>query len=112
MNAAVRELSMRVLDAASPGFDAELQQLIAFDVAQDADVDKTVASIIDDVRARGDAALLHYPRRFDGLDVAQADALEIPRAELAAAFNRIAPADRDALSAAAMRIRAFHERQQ
>src|SRR5207237_2989995 len=77
----------------------------------DADIDSTVASIIADVRARGDDALLAYTRRFDGLDVARADALEVPHAELLAAFDRIAPADRDALAAAATRIRAFHERQ-
>ena len=58
---------MRVLDAAAPGFDAALQQLIAFEVAQDADVDSTVATIIADVRARGDDALLAYTRRFDRL---------------------------------------------
>ena len=53
MNVMVRKLSLRVLDAAAASFDAELQQLIAFEVAQDADVDSTVASIIADVRARG-----------------------------------------------------------
>src|SRR5205807_7710129 len=92
-------------------FDAELERLIAFEVAQDADVDSAVASIIDDVRARGDAALIDYTRRFDGLDVARAEELEIPHADLREAFDRIGPADRDALAAAAMRIRAFHERQ-
>src|SRR5256884_1047010 len=111
MNVMVRKLSLRVLDAAAASFDAELQQLIAFEVAQDADVDSTVASIIADVRARGNAALIDYTRRFDRLDVARADALEISHAELLAAFDRIAPADRDALTAAATRIRAFHERQ-
>src|SRR5438876_7924045 len=111
MNVMVRKLSLRVLDAAAASFDAELQQLIAFEVAQDADVDSAVASIIADVRARGNAALIDYTRRFDRLDVARADALEISHAELLAAFDRIAPADRDALTAAATRIRAFHERQ-
>src|SRR5437762_5559056 len=104
-------LPLRILDSADRDFDAQLERLIAFEVAQDAEVDSTVASIIADVRARGDAALIDYTRRFDGLDVARADALEIPRADLLAAFDRIAPADRDALAAAAMRIRAFHERQ-
>jgi histidinol dehydrogenase len=102
---------LRILDSAARDFEAQLEQLIAFEVAQDADVDKIVASIIDDVRARGDAALIDYTRRFDGLDVVQAAALEIPHAHLHEAFDRIADVDRDALAAAAMRIRAFHERQ-
>src|SRR5438067_12497866 len=100
---ATRKFSARVLDAAATGFDAELERLIAFEVAQDADVDSAVASIIDDVRARGDAALIDYTRRFDGLDVARAEELEIPHADLREAFDRIGPADRDALAAAAMR---------
>src|ERR1700719_1552303 len=110
MNTVTLALPLRILDSAARDFDAELEQLIAFEVAQDADVDKTVASIIDDVRARGDAALIDYTRRFDGLDVVRAAALEIPHAELYEAFDRIADVDRDALAAAAMRIRAFHER--
>jgi histidinol dehydrogenase len=111
MNTVTLALPLRILDSAARDFEAQLEQLIAFEVAQDADVDKTVASIIDDVRARGDAALIDYTRRFDGLDVARAEALEIPRADLHEAFDRIAHADRDALAAAAMRIRVFHERQ-
>ena len=87
MNVMVRKLSLRVLDAAAASFDAELQQLIAFEVAQDADVDSAVASIIADVRARGNAALIDYTRRFDRLDVARADALEISHA--VACFKRV-----------------------
>src|SRR5438270_2034890 len=111
MNTVTQALSLRILDSAAVDFDAELERLIAFEVAQDADVDSAVASIIDDVRARGDAALIDYTRRFDGLDVARAEELEIPHADLREAFDRIGPADRDALAAAAMRIRVFHERQ-
>src|SRR2546430_1450899 len=111
MNTVTRALPLRVLDSAARDFDAQLERLIAFEVAQEADVDNAVASIIDDVRGRGDAALIDYTRRFDRLDVARADALEIPRADLLAAFDRIASADRDALAAAATRIRVFHERQ-
>jgi histidinol dehydrogenase len=111
MNTVIQALPLRILDSAARDFDDQLERLIAFEVAQDAEIDSAVASIIDDVRARGDAALIDYTRRFDGLDVARADALEITGAELSAAFDRIAPADRDALAAAATRIRIFHERQ-
>ena len=107
----MKPFSIRVLDAAAPGFDAELERLIAFEVAQDDDVEAAVAAIVRDVRARGDAALIDHTRRFDRLDVDDVAALEIPRAELAATFDRIAAAERDALTAAATRIRAFHERQ-
>ena len=111
MSAFGQGTGVRVLDAAAANFAAELDQLIAFEIAQDAEVDRTVAAIIADVRARGDAALLEHTRRFDRLDVDRAAALEVPRADLAGAFEQLAPADRDALAAAAARIRVFHERQ-
>ena len=63
----MKPFSIRVLDAAAPGFDAELERLIAFEVAQDDDVEAAVAAIVRDVRARGDAALIDHTRRFDRL---------------------------------------------
>jgi histidinol dehydrogenase len=103
--------SIRVLDAAAPGFDAELDRLIAFEITQDDEIDRTVGTIIADVRTRGDAALLEYTRRFDRLDIDRAESLEIPRAESVAAFEGLSPANRDALTTAAARIRVFHEQQ-
>ena len=104
-------LKLRVLDATSPLFDAELQRLIAFEVAQDASVDAAVAAIVADVRVRGDAALVEYTRRFEQFDVRDAAALEITRGNIRAAFEGLPAKQRDALSHAASRIRAFHERQ-
>ena len=111
MNASAGRFSIRVLDAATTGFAVELDRLIGFEVAQDDAVDRTVSSIIADVRARGDAALIEYTRRFDRLDVGRAELLEISTAELVAAFQQMSSADRDALTTAAARIRTFHERQ-
>ena len=111
MNTKTQSFSVRILDAAAANFDAELDRLTAFEIAQDADIDRTAAAIIADVRARGDAALLDYTRRFDRLDVDRADRLEISRPDLIAAFEQMTPADRGALTTAAARIRVFHERQ-
>ena len=111
MSTLARDLKVRVLDARAPSFDADLDRLIAFEIAQDPEIDRTVATIIADVRDRGDAALLEYTRRFDRLDVDRAELLEISRADLVAAFAQMSAADRDALATAAARIRAFHERQ-
>jgi methionine synthase II (cobalamin-independent) len=66
------------LDADAPGFDAALAKLTALEASQDATLDGVVAGILADVRARGDAAVLEYTRRFDRLDVASMQALEIP----------------------------------
>ena len=104
-------ITIRRLDTAQPDFDARLAELLAFESAQDPQVDLAVTKIIADVRARGDAALLEYTRRFDRLEAPSAAALEIPRGDLEAALSRIAPERRQALEAAAARVRSFHDRQ-
>ena len=105
------DFAARRLDAAAPGFDAAFDALIAFESAQDAAVDATVAAIIDDVRARGDAALLDYTARFDRVRAGAVAELEIGAAEMRAAFAALPEAQRLALSTAAARVRSYHEHQ-
>ncbi len=104
-------LTLRRLDSASPSFDGELDALIAFEAAQDPSIDVTVAAIVADVRARGDAALLEYTSRFDRLDARSVASLEVSSADMRAAFDSLPAAQRDALEIAAARVRAYHERQ-
>ncbi|MEC8549615.1 MAG: histidinol dehydrogenase, partial [Pseudomonadota bacterium] len=75
------------------------------------DVADTVASILADVRARGDAAVLELTARFDDLAADSMDALAVSGAEIDAALDGLTPELRDALETAAARIRAFHEKQ-
>jgi histidinol dehydrogenase len=63
------------------------------------------------VQKRGDKAVLEYTARFDGVDVASMTELELTQAELKAAFEAIPAAQRDALQAAAQRVRTYHEAQ-
>jgi histidinol dehydrogenase len=111
MNASAPVLKLRVLDASAAAFDDQLARLVAFEVAQDAGVDAAVAAIVADVRARGDAALLEYTRRFDRVDADRVAALEIGAADMRAAFDGLPAVERAALTEAAARIRDFHERQ-
>jgi histidinol dehydrogenase len=104
-------LALRRLDAAAPGFDAELAALTAFEAAQDPVVDAAVARIIAEVRARGDAALLDYTAQFDCVQAASMAALEIGAGEMRSAFDALPAVQRAALETAALRIRSFHERQ-
>ena len=76
--------------------------------ATDDDVTAAVRAIIDDVRARGDAALRDLTERFDGCRIAD---FGVPRAETDAALQRAAPAFRAALAYAGAEIRAYHELQ-
>jgi histidinol dehydrogenase len=99
---------LRTTDAA---FEAEFARLRHWSAETDQAIEQRVAAILDDVRTRGDAAVLEYTERFDGVQAAAVGALELTRAELQAAFEAITPAQRNALEAAARRVRSYHERQ-
>jgi histidinol dehydrogenase len=99
------------LDSSAPGFDAALARLTAFESKEDVAIEAAVAAIVADVRARGDAAVLEYTARFDRVQARSVAALELPAEELAAAHAALPAAERDALTTAATRIRAYHERQ-
>jgi histidinol dehydrogenase len=99
------------LATTSPHFAGELARLTAFEEAVDAKVRRAVDDILDDVRARGDAALLEHTARFDRWQPADAAALKVPASELEAALASIPAGDRAALQAAAERIRRYHEHQ-
>ena len=104
-------LAWRRLDSSAPEFDRELAALTAFEQGQDPAVDATVAAIIADVRARGDAAVLEYTARFDRVTGNSVAALEITAEEMRRAFAGLPPEQAQALKTAASRIRSYHERQ-
>ena len=97
----------RRLDAAAPDFERDFQAFLGRNREADEDVDRVVAEIVADVRARGDAALLDYTRRFDRLDT-DAAGLRISDAERRAAAATVPTAQREAIAFAARRIEAFH----
>ncbi|MEJ1959188.1 MAG: histidinol dehydrogenase [Nitrosomonadales bacterium] len=102
----IKRLSTKQVD-----FNVQLNQLLAFEETADEKLEATVASILADVKRRGDAALLEYTRRFDRLDASSAAALELPQAELRAAFEGLPDAQRVALEQAAQRVTAYHQKQ-
>jgi histidinol dehydrogenase len=104
-------LNLRQLSTRSPDFDAELQRVLQWSAETDHAIEERVATILADVKARGDAAVLEYTQRFDGLQAPALAALELTREELRSALDAITPAQRSALEAAAARVRAYHERQ-
>jgi histidinol dehydrogenase len=104
-------VAMRHLDTRAEGFEIAFQRLRHWSAETDAAIESRVADIIDDVRQRGDAAVLEYTARFDGVQVASASALEIGQPELQAALTSLPAAQRSALQAAAERVRDYHQRQ-
>lgn len=84
---------------------------LADDVDAAASVEARVGQIIDDVAERGDAALIDYTRELDNWSVADAESLEIPHERLTAALEGLADEDRQALEAAAERLKTYARHQ-
>ena len=98
------------LDLRQNDFDARFRDLLAMKREVSEDVDQTVRSILAEVQARGDAALVDYSRRFDRIDLATRG-LRVTKDEVAAAKAQCTPETLDALRFAHGRIVAFHEKQ-
>ena len=104
-------LPIKRLATVDADFSAKMKALLAFEAAADENIERTVAGILADVKARGDAAVVEYTNKFDRLSASAMADLELGKAELQAALDGL-PADRRAaLEVAAQRVRAYHERQ-
>ncbi len=104
-------LTLRLLQTRAAGFAAEFEQLLDRAQSLDPKIETTVRAIVEDVRARGDAALLEYTRRFDRREIQSVTQLEIDKKQLREMARAISKEQYDALANAAERIRAYHERQ-
>jgi histidinol dehydrogenase len=98
------------LDTADTGFAAAFDALLGMKREESEDVDRDVAAIIADVRARGDQAVIDLTAKFDRLTLTP-QTLAFSPAEIAAACMAVPPETRAALDLAAERIRAYHTRQ-
>ena len=101
-------MNVRRLDSRDADFRSRLAALAEFDAP---DVEAGVRAIVEDVRTRGDEAVVELTNRFDEREVTGCAELEVPAARAARALDSIDRTLREALEAAAARIRAFHERQ-
>jgi histidinol dehydrogenase len=104
-------MKVRRFSTIDANFDNDLTQLLAFETAQDDEIDTVVAGILRDVKQRGDAAVLDYTKKFDKLNAASLGDLEIPQAQLQTALKGLPEDQRAALEAAADRVRIYHEKQ-
>lgn len=99
------------LSTAQADFETLFQQRLHWSADTDAAIELRVADILADVKARGDAAVLEYTERFDGLKATHMAALELTQAELKAAFEGLPKVQQQALQDAAARVRSYHEAQ-
>jgi histidinol dehydrogenase len=95
------------LDASAPGFEKEFSAFLGRNRDTDENVDRVVAGIVAEVRARGDAAVVDYTAKFDWDGITAAN-MRVSDAERDAAAALVPAAQREALTFAAKRIEAFH----
>ncbi|KAB0680380.1 histidinol dehydrogenase [Aureimonas leprariae] len=98
------------LDAAADDFETRFRALLAAKREVSEEVDEAVRAILADVATRGDAAVIDYTQRFDGLSLTP-ETLRIGKDEIEAAYAAMEPHTREALELAHARIRSHHERQ-
>ena len=98
------------LSTVDPDFEAQFAALLAAKREDSPEVDETVAGIIADVRTRGDEAVIELTERFDRLTLTP-DTIAFSQDEIEAECKRVPEDQREALSLAAERIRAYHRRQ-
>jgi histidinol dehydrogenase len=98
------------LDSRSPDFEERFRAFLETKREAAQDVENIVRTIIDDVVARGDEALIEFTRKFDRLDLQKAG-LRVSAAEIDAAEKSCDRAALDALALARDRIEAYHRRQ-
>jgi histidinol dehydrogenase len=99
------------LDASAADFNQQLDQLLAWEAVSDSQVNAVVTDILNAVRSEGDHALLRFTERFDGKVADSVAQLEVAPARMQQALATISADQRQALEAAARRIRIYHEHQ-
>lgn len=102
-------LAIRTFRSSEPEFRTYLDEKAVTGVDSTADVEPVVRQIVDDVRARGLAAVLEYTAKFDKVELTS-DQVEIPQAQWKAARKRVPKVQIEALRAAAKRIRAYQKK--
>lgn len=99
------------LSTTQADFEPRFQQRLHWAADTDAAIEQRVADILADVQQRGDAAVLEYTARFDGVQAQNIAELELTQADFKTAFDGLPAAQRAALQAATDRVRRYHEAQ-
>ncbi|MCK5355096.1 MAG: histidinol dehydrogenase, partial [Methyloprofundus sp.] len=99
------------LNSTDANFQAQLQNLLAFEESSDLQVHQRVLDIIANVRKNGDQAVLDYTNQFDRCSLTDTSELELSKEQLKAAWENIPKDKAEALQTAANRVRAYAEKQ-
>ncbi len=99
------------LSSKDTDFQQDLTTLLAFESSQDEAIESAVATILREVRRSGDKAVVTYSQQFDKVQAQSMADLEVPLVDCQAALASLPATQRQALEAAAARVRAYHEHQ-
>jgi len=104
-------MKIKRLNSSDANFWQELDGQLAWESVSNQAVNDTVTGIIADIRSRGDAALVEYTNRFDGMSATDIGELEIPPERLQQALDGLPTEQHEALQKAADRVRRYHDHQ-
>jgi len=104
-------MNIQKLNTNEPDFWQKLDKRLSWDTESDQTIFDTVNGILQDVKSRGDAAVIEYTNKFDGMDAKTMAELEISKARLEQALESISVEKRSALEQAAARVRSYAEHQ-
>jgi len=99
------------LNASDSDFEDRLATLLQREMIAAEEVTHTVSDILQEVRSRGDSAVVEYTKRFDGFAANSIDELSVSQEQMQHALQSISKEQREALTHAADRIRSYHEKQ-
>ena len=80
---------VRRLSSAQADFQSEFSKLVAVDASVDPEITRRAEAIVEDVRRRGDAAVLEYTARFDRLEAEKLEDLIVTAEEMRAALESL-----------------------
>ncbi|MBI5827896.1 MAG: histidinol dehydrogenase [Deltaproteobacteria bacterium] len=100
---------MRVIDSRDKGFRSVLSSITGRGAQDTVRVEPVVKTILDDVKRRGDRAVVEYTEKFDGVDIK--GAIEVGRKEIDRAFKAVPRKDLALIELASSRIESFHKKQ-
>ena len=92
-------------------FNIQLSSLLLWESVSNKDVANTVEEIINTIRSKGDKALIDYSIKFDGVKAKTMADLMISQEELEKSFNDLSNKQKNAITIAAERVKAYHLKQ-
>ncbi len=100
---------IRRLNTKDADFAAKFSELVAVDSSVDPEITRRAEAIVEDVRKRGDEAVLEYTNRFDHMDAKSMEEFLLTEEDLKKALETLPEDQKQALKTAAQRIHSFHE---